>query len=837
MKKNRILISILASSILLSSCSNLFESFLNDDEKAKTGDDSLTSTSATASYENDESTNTEIDKGLVVIKSSRPSYNQITYSASQKDYVVGSDSDVTNGTKVYLTSLDNPVTFKCLTNDSHSTVEWTAVQTYESVAQTTTSEKTYKDTADSSKTSKIKTTTVTSESLNQLNAPVDLTSSLVATADSKNQIQTIDLPYGTTVVTSKVTADDPQYNTTYTITLTKRRLVGTTEKTSELKSLSVIPTNTTNSDGTAAAVWDSAFTPDDRSYEVTVDEDCDELTFDFETGAGVEVVSPLVAANKYGTVLESDYTVLLSGGRTTYTIPVKDSDGSVKTYSVTVVKPEDGDTSLQSFDCSPSASYANGVKSTKAETFKTDMGVLYADIATATNGTFAYTASADNRVDVTVMSFIAVPTHKYTTVAYYVGDTCPDTSSDEWSTSYDKATELALHDNLAANKTYAKTAILEDDNTTTTLWMKTTSKAYKHSLTSETKTSDVTYHKAVITKAGTGNTKLTALYAMAEYMENQKGTTPIINKITTSDIAYDIGDGNINGTEVTTYCDKLTFYFRALNQDSMSLETAATKVSYSAVNTSYVTGGSENIGFTGYISTKSKNGTIALSTDTPMKDGLSYYTFSIGAVDSSEDKASLDLPDGTTTVIIYVNGTAIKTMTFVKPTTADVSLGSLGYDAEGKGTETEPWYIYVDNNTKYITLASETKQENAIITINTCQHIEDSNGATITPADFTYKTITQNTTAKTKWTIKIGETSDAKNLPVGKTKVQLNVSNTNITNPATYYIYIIKSSDTETRCKTLNVGGSQISDYDWNNYYSSTVTVSGTSSTTYTVEH
>ena len=50
MKKNRILISILASSILLSSCSNLFESFLNEDEKAKTGDDSLTKTSATASY-------------------------------------------------------------------------------------------------------------------------------------------------------------------------------------------------------------------------------------------------------------------------------------------------------------------------------------------------------------------------------------------------------------------------------------------------------------------------------------------------------------------------------------------------------------------------------------------------------------------------------------------------------------------------------------------------------------------------------------------------------------------------------------------------------------------
>lgn len=134
---------------------------MNDDEKAKTGDDSLTSTSSTASYENDESTNTEIDKGLVVIKSSRPTYNQITYSASQKDYVVGSDSEVTNGTKVYLSSVDNPVTFKCLTNDAHSTVEWTTVQTYESVAQTTTSEKTYTDTADSTKKSTIKTTTVT----------------------------------------------------------------------------------------------------------------------------------------------------------------------------------------------------------------------------------------------------------------------------------------------------------------------------------------------------------------------------------------------------------------------------------------------------------------------------------------------------------------------------------------------------------------------------------------------------------------------------------------------------------------------------------------------------
>ena len=602
MKKNRILISILASSILLSSCSNLFESFLNEDEKAKTGDDSLTKTSATASYENDESTNTEIDKGLVVIKSSRSTYNQITYSASQKDYVVGSDSDVTNGTKVYLTSADNPVTLKCLTNDSHSTVEWTAVQTHESVAKTTTSEKTYTDTADSSKKSTITTTTVTSESLNKLNEAKDLTSSLVATADSKNQIQAIDLPYGTTVVTAKVTADDPQYNTTYTITLTKRRLVGTTEKISELKSLSVIPANTTNSDGTAAAVWDSAFTPDDRSYEVTVDEDCDELTFNFGTGSGVEVAYPLVAANKYGTVLESDYTVLLSGGRTTYTIPVKDSDGSVKTYSVTVVKPEDGDTSLQSFDYSPASSYANGVKSTKSEALKTDMGVLYADIATATNGTFAYTASADNRVDVTSMSFIAVPTHKYTTVAYYVGDTCPDTadtSSDKWSTSYTKADELALHDNLAANKTYAKSVALDDDNTTTTLWMKTTTKAYKHSLTSETKTSDVTYHKAIITKAGKGNTKLTALYAMADYQNDsdKSESKKILNLTTNSEVAYQV-PGSTQYTTVTTYADSITFYLRTLDKS----DTDATKsITYTAVNTEYVS--SANTSFTGYAST------------------------------------------------------------------------------------------------------------------------------------------------------------------------------------------------------------------------------------------
>lgn len=64
---------------------------------------------------------------------------------------------------------------------------------------------------------------------------------------------------------------------------------------------------------------------------------------------------------------------------------------------------------------------------------------------------------------------------------------------------------------------------------------------------------------------------------------------------------------------------------------------------------------------------------------------------------------------------------------------------------------------------------------------------------------------------KTNWTITIGGTGDAA-LEAGTTKATLTISNNGTS--STYYVYIIKADDSETRLKTLTIGGSQVSNFD-----------------------
>src|SRR5574344_2564698 len=85
MKKNLFFIAAVTAAVFaFSSCSNLFEQFADDDGTVKTGDDSLSAVAG----------NTDIDNGLVVIKNTATTYNQITYitdstGSIQKNYFVG----------------------------------------------------------------------------------------------------------------------------------------------------------------------------------------------------------------------------------------------------------------------------------------------------------------------------------------------------------------------------------------------------------------------------------------------------------------------------------------------------------------------------------------------------------------------------------------------------------------------------------------------------------------------------------------------------------------------------------------------------------------------------
>lgn len=195
-----------AAIICFAGCSNLFESFLTNDETAKTGDTSLADTGADRSI---------INKGLVVIKSTVPSRNQIAYTVSQKEYYVGENdyltTDYTNGTTDCVTNNDTTVTVKCIPNDKHATVtNWTVEEIYSAEWQETTK----------------------SDTFIKLETGASVSYLVEKNSDNKIIIITSDnLPYGTTKVTSTVTADDTYYTETYVVYITKKHS-GITLKTS-----------------------------------------------------------------------------------------------------------------------------------------------------------------------------------------------------------------------------------------------------------------------------------------------------------------------------------------------------------------------------------------------------------------------------------------------------------------------------------------------------------------------------------------------------------------------------------------------------------------------------
>src|SRR5574344_592986 len=227
MKKNLFFIAAVTAAVFaFSSCSNLFEQFADDDGTVKTGDDSLSVVAG----------NTDIDNGLVVIKNTATTDNQIRYTTDstgsiQKNYFVGTlpmssadysaavgstiVPDYTNGSTTCLTGKDNPVVLKCIPNDTHAKITWSAKQIYKYTPQTAVY-----TTADADGN------TVTYTGIKSVDgatiASADQPSVSFTLQNNEGTIIESNLPYGVTVVTAVVTADDGEYNTTYTITLTKK---------------------------------------------------------------------------------------------------------------------------------------------------------------------------------------------------------------------------------------------------------------------------------------------------------------------------------------------------------------------------------------------------------------------------------------------------------------------------------------------------------------------------------------------------------------------------------------------------------------------------------------
>ena len=779
------------------------------------------------------SSNTDITHGLVVIKATAPLINQITMKDGKTDYIVGAESDTAAdspyGTAVYLTGTDNTMTFKCYTTDSGATVAWTANQTKYSSVTTESKTSPYTNYITGEQIN-ITRNTITGESMVDVDASHPAETVTLTSSDSTNQIVTGNLPYGVTVVTATVSSNDA--SKTYTITLTRKRYFSSdgessSDTTSVLTGLTIATQNTTDTNGntvTASSTTSSGipFVPTQIVYHVNVDEDTDQITLTPSASSNVTISAP-TAVTKYGSEPVNGYTVLLAGGVSKITFTVTEAGQESRTYMVYVVKDEDGVTTLSDLvwaslntsgtysAISSSNAYAAGVTSLSIDT--TAAGGENSSSAKS----YTVKASADNRVDVTQLAFTAIPTHKYTRLAYYVGDVCPSADSSNWlglytqSTEKEKTAAVKSASGISNFNNYQISMTLNNSGSkpTTTLWIKAVSKSYVH-VGASIKTSDVRYHKIVVQKAGSSDTGFTAFYA-TKTLENGT-TTDIGNRlISTSAIAYEPDIPKTFDTD-NTYADIVTCYFRLLDQTD---STNGYHVYYTAENKkSDNSDGSvsgENKSFTGYAASKTE------ISDSEIYSSLSYYKLVLGEKVSGLDTiTSKNLPNGTTTVKIYVgtsadNAILSKSFTITKPDFSEVGLPSYGVDA-GDGIDTSYMTtVYVQNSVKKVNVTLNTKQQNETLTIISCEHTHDVNGKEIASPTNVEKTgPVKNSSTLTKWTATIGAGTDS-DLPVGTTTVEFEVTNINPANNTEYKkddykLFIIRADDSEARLKTLTLG-------------------------------
>lgn len=264
-KKSGLIVKVLIGLALLggTSCSNLFDDFLNEDGSIKSGDTRLTAinpgqsqlnpdeNSASAGDDNKyeitepapapkpqitpnakpeeyfssdedfEIKNTVIDSGIVVLKSGRENYNQIIYDAAQHEYEIGYDKNeaCSDGVKearkhsspVFLTAYDDPVTVKAFKNDSKAKITYSAFQT-----RTT-------NVSDGSWTSSY--IAEGSEVFVDLQEAAQRKVDFTQAGGEGEPIVFENLPYGTTCVKITITADDAYYSDSYTVCLNKKHIL------------------------------------------------------------------------------------------------------------------------------------------------------------------------------------------------------------------------------------------------------------------------------------------------------------------------------------------------------------------------------------------------------------------------------------------------------------------------------------------------------------------------------------------------------------------------------------------------------------------------------------
>ena len=721
-----------------------------------------------------EEMSTVVDRGLVVLGAQNESLNRISFNPSKTEYNV---DDVV--------AADNDMKFRCYLADTDAKIEWNVKQIKEFTAvKKTYTEEIYDEFLEKTVTNSYEY--ISEQEEFDCDKKLEFKTGTSGDVAANEIIAT--LPYGITKVTATITSEN-EAKTEYTILL--RRDVCKEKVTeedfkksleerkgdgnySQLKELELKIVDDVDKENTKAKLTPE-FKPSVTTYNLKVDEESDKISIEAIAAAeGAKIDQPKVIT-KYGEVTAVDgMTINLVGGKSRVTFKVTDETNISRTYTIYVEKPEDGDTTLESLDISPKVGFENGL-ALDQELIRSEKGGSDSDKAK-----YNMTLSADSRVDVSNVTFKAVPTNKRTVVSYGISDSY-DKIPAKWTTEFKKANPAS------------ETVTLGDDNVATitkVLWIKTVSDKYYHPTATgyETeKRSDTTYHKIQLTKAGNKSQELTAVAIDVTY---EDGTTKNINLQTAkTEVAKKAVDVITGIDKITTFADVVEIYFRPLDKDAA--------ITYSIKNTE----NSETKDITSDAKLEKISGACA-----KFNDGSNeYYKLTIGSVEKGS-ATTKDLPRGKTEV--KIGG---RIFTFTKPDLKDVNYTIETGDSKVKWN----YYIYLAHGETDLEMNITTRQQNQELSIDEtdgCMHTADASGKTITPEkvnEFNVKRDEENyPNNPTKWLVSV------KAIPEGTTTLKLHVKNVNYSTTITYFI--IREAATDTRLKTLTFDKTEAGKKDTN---------------------
>ncbi len=787
----------IATLFLCMSCSNILTQIYNTTDIQKTGNDHVDTT-----------------RGLVVLKATDTESNQIaSFDEDTFEYDLST---------IVFESADDSVQLRCFAQDEWAHIEWTAVQTHSTEQVNTSSSATY----------------------DELATPVNVR--IVPGTDT--QYATVILPYGKTLVTAKIVADDPLYGTEYSVVIAKPNVYNNSTGTgtvAQLRDLSFTPiaideegydpeieifTPNWNADATTRQ-----FNRQQNNYTSTstwywVNEDVGDIQVNLDIPDGVTLESITYGTSAEGvvhTVAERQtYRLESMGGEHPLNITTKDSADIERTYSVTIKRTPNTDTSLREFGYTITGQTKSG-SSTNVK-MKAESG---SPIGTAVTGcAYEYKLlddsdkgiiqdkdygvallSADYVYDITELTYYVTSFHRRAHVNWAIVNSSTAVSDIASWTEYNRTTGIRFDctTNDTSETTFSKK-----------LWIKITAED----------PSRVNYYSVTLTKPNAGNNVIETLYAFATNSYPGTATKRVCEKgeangtgenlgkaanFTTSSLLLDESDG------VDAYTDSLTFYLRMANKN--------TPVTYTVTDINGTTVTSGTASAVTYSGNKYASFTISDLNDSRY-NGDSRITITRGTTNTV---FTLRKPNNTNTEI--KSPLKLVSSTDVKSSSLNLT-GDLKIDLKATA------------NTDTIQLKAYAKSKTATVTVSAVSTEVVNNF----PTGDIPVTAVRNATYPTDWTITLG--NDTTPIPQGKVTLTITVTNDGTATPRVFTMAITKDCDSESRLKKLVVknadGTATIWDlafdkdtyrlFQYKNASGSYVTGTypdGTSNTTYNISH